>query len=228
MLNHQGFGPAANQAADALSDLFGFPGPSLVAPVRVGDQLAGHPNHIGLTLRDDLLAVFGRTQGMAGDYRDVHRFFHGLGRIGIPSFGVVHRIHHRLGNVKDPRGNIQSGDPRFFQLHCNADGFLQLPAVIPPFFPGIPDENREIFATFYFDPVDDFQYEPHAVLKLTSEPIVPGVGSGAQELRDHIAVRSVQFHRVKPRFLHPPGCFGKLFNQIVYLFHRHFPGDLAM
>ena len=227
-LDHEGFLPAAHEAGDAFADLVLLPVPGLVGPLGVSDHLAGKADHVRLPFREDLLAVVGITQGMAGDDGHLHVLLDLFRGVGVPALRIVHRVHRRAGQLEDAGADVQVGDTVLLEEHCRLDAFLKVAAALDPLFTRIADANREVRAALVLDGMDDLQGKPHAPGEAAAETVVSLVHIRAHELGNQVSMGAVQLHAIEARLLHPPRPFGELLDELVDLLHRHCPDGFAM
>ena len=219
--NHQRFLPAANKAGNAPSYLLLFTSPGFVGPIWVCNQLSAKADHIGFTLSQNLLTVIRIPQRMAGDNGDFHVLFDLLGRVRIPSFGIIHRIHYCSGRLEYPCTNIYVGQTHFFHKLGHPNGFIERPSSFYPFVARIANAERIALSAFHLNPISNLHRKTHPAHETAAETVGSLVHKRAHKLRDEVAMGGMELYGIKTRLLNPPGSFAELLNQVVYFLDCH-------
>ncbi len=159
---------------------------------------------------------------------DPDHFLDGLGRVGRPALGVLHRVKAGSGTLLNPLRQVDRGAAGTLQHPGDLDALVETPAAVAPFLEGVADQHREGLAALLLDRIHDRQREPHPVLETSAEPVGAHVEQRAHELGQQVAVGRMQLDRVKAGLLDPPGGLAEKIDEFENLGDRCGPDLFAL
>ncbi len=228
LLGHERFLPAAAEARDAAADLADPSVLRLDRPVRIGEELAGEPDEVGLALGQDLLAVVGIAQRVAGDDRDPDDLLDRLGGVGGPALGILHRVEPGARALLHAHRQVDRGAAGPLEHAGDLDPLLEPATALAPLVERVADEEREAPAALLLDGIDHGEREAHPVLEAATEAVGAHVEERAHELGQQVAVRRVELDGVETGLLDPPGRLAEQVDELEDLGDRRLADLLAL
>ena len=217
-----GDGEAAVMAGDAGADVLQVPGPDLIAPIRIAQELPGDAHAVHLAAGDGVRRDIRIVHAPRADHGDIHELLqvghlrqiagHGHIHGGMgPEPGVVGAVvrvqHIRAGLLQDPGGGGTL-------LHAAAELRIGFPRqgglVEAPDLAGhaVPHGDGVILAAELLYLPDDVRAETKAVLQAAAVLVGTVVHVGHGELVQKVAlVHGMDLHSVDARLLAEGGGF---------------------
>ncbi|CAN4023099.1 Anaerobic ribonucleoside-triphosphate reductase activating protein, partial [Dysosmobacter welbionis] len=195
----------AVEAAHALADILEASLPRLIRRLRVREGLPGKPDQVRLVGPQDALGNPGVVDAAHRNHRLAGDILHLLGVVRLIAVAVVHGGDHLVicGIHRD--GDAEVVHAGLVQVGDDGFGVLNGETASHPLIGGEPVSQNKVWAAFLADILNDLQGKPHPVGQVAAVLVGALVGVHGHELRNHVAVGTVELNAVKSSFLGPQG-----------------------